>query len=174
MKFIILSIILILNLNARGIVGQKAPSFAVDTWVQDNDIKDINIDNYKGKVLYLYGFQSWCPACHSHGFPTLKKLSKKFKKDKKVAFVAIQTTFEGYYINTSLAASLIVKKYDLDMPVGHSKRDGKKEDFMTNYDTGGTPWIILVDKKGIVRFSNFHASYDELVNFIEILKNETY
>ena len=34
--------------------------------------------DFRGKVVYLYFFQSWCPGCHRHGFPTLQAMSKHF------------------------------------------------------------------------------------------------
>ena len=172
-QYILFVLLFALSLNAIGILGKKAPSFNVDTWLQTNGNKHIDIEDYKGKVLYLYGFQSWCPACHSHGFPTIKKLSQYYKNDNNISFVTIQTTFEGYMVNTQLAAKVIIKKYNLTMPVGHSKRDEDKPNFMDNYKTGGTPWIILVDKKGIVRFNNFHATPEELIDKIDYLNNES-
>ena len=56
--------------------------------------KKIDIQDYQGKVLYLFCFQSWCPGCHSSGFPTLQKVMSRFKDNDDVAFVAIQTVFE--------------------------------------------------------------------------------
>ena len=44
-------------------------------------------------------FQSWCPGCHSHGFPALKKVSDAFADNQNIAFVGIQTVFEGYFTN---------------------------------------------------------------------------
>lgn len=44
------------------------------------------------KVLYL--FQAWCPGCHSHGFPTLKRLVDAMTPHG-FGFAAIQTVFEG-------------------------------------------------------------------------------
>ncbi len=171
-KYLLCSILLVLNLNATGIEGEKAPSFGVDTWLQTNGMKNIEIDTYKGKVLYVYGFQAWCPGCHSHGFPTLQKLSKHYKGDNKVAFVAIQTVFEGFLVNSVTAAKLIIAKYDLTMPVGHSGSDDKRSEFMKNYKTGGTPWTVIIDKQGVVRFNHFHAEVDDIIEFMDALKQE--
>lgn len=169
--FIVLSLVCF-NLYAAGIKGEKAPKFAVDTWLQTNGKSSININDYKGKVLYVYGFQSWCPGCHSHGFPTLNTLSKHYKDDKNVAFVTIQTVFEGFSTNTLKAAQKIIQQYKLTMPVGHSGLDGKRSQFMSNYKSGGTPWIVIIDKKGIVRFNNFHADINDIIDYIEVLKKE--
>ncbi|OPX27726.1 MAG: hypothetical protein B1H07_00760 [Campylobacteraceae bacterium 4484_166] len=166
-----LSVLLVVSsvYSADRLIGQKAKQFEVDSWIQTYK-KDLDIDDFKGKVLYLYGFQSWCPGCHSHGFPTLSRLSKIYKDDKDVAFVAIQTTFEGFSSNDEQAAREIVKKYKLTMPVGHSGVNGLRSKFMSNYQTGGTPWTIIVDKQGIIRFSNFHLSVGEAVSLINRLK----
>ena len=79
-----------------GILNQKAPSWNVDQWLGlPAGKKMLDVGDYKGKVVYLYCFQSWCPGCHSHGFPTLQKTMAHFKGDEEVAFVAVQTVFEG-------------------------------------------------------------------------------
>lgn len=172
MKNFFLVIFLTFSLNAAGILGQKAPSLGVDKWLQTNGKSSIDIDDYKGKVLYVYGFQAWCPGCHAHGFPTLGTLSKHYKGDKDVAFVAIQTVFEGFSTNTIEAAKKIIKQYGLTMPVGHSGLDGNRSQFMLDYRSGGTPWTVIIDKKGVVRFNNFHAKVGEIIEYIDVLKKE--
>jgi thiol-disulfide isomerase/thioredoxin len=171
-KIILLTIFISINMFALGITGQKAPSFGVDTWIQTNGKTSLDIDSYKGKVLYVYGFQAWCPGCHSHGFPTLQKLSKHYKNDGKVAFVAIQTVFEGYTFNSINAAKDIIKKYSLTMPIGHSGSSTKASQFMQNYRSGGTPWTVIIDKNGRVRFNDFHADVNEIIKYMDILKSE--
>lgn len=169
--FIFLSMV-VFNLYATGIEGQKAPSFEVDEWIQTNGKPTLDIEDFKGKVLYLYGFQSWCPGCHSHGFPTLRTLSEHYKNNKDVAFVAVQTVFEGFSSNTIEAAKKIIKDYDLAMPVGHSGINNQRSRLMINYKTGGTPWTVIIDKKGIVRFNGFHLPIEDLVLLIDDLKDE--
>ncbi|MFQ5507184.1 MAG: peroxiredoxin family protein, partial [Planctomycetota bacterium] len=83
------------------IVGQEAPRWEVSEWFQlPTGKKSLGTSDFKDKVVYLYCFQSWCPGCHSHGFPTLQKLVRKFQKRDDVAFVAVQTVFEGFQTNT--------------------------------------------------------------------------
>ena len=75
-----------------GISGKKAPPWKVSQWHNlPAKQKSLDVGDFKGKVLYLYGFQSWCPGCHSHGFPTLKKVMERYKKNDEVAFrLAVQ------------------------------------------------------------------------------------
>ena len=44
----------------RGIVGQKAPEWNVSDWIQLPEGKEeIQLGDFKGKVVCLYFFQSW-------------------------------------------------------------------------------------------------------------------
>ena len=61
----------------HGVLGELAPGLGVRTWFNLPDGQTtVDVTDYKGKVVYLYGSQSWCPGCHSQGFPTLTRLIK--------------------------------------------------------------------------------------------------
>ena len=154
-----------------GILGQQAPQWDVSQWHQlPNGKDDLNIDDYRGKVLYLYFFQSWCPGCHSVGFPNLKKLHDKYKDDPGVAFVVIQSTFEGHRINTADKLKPTAAKYDLPIPFGQSAGGGTPP-IMQKYRTGGTPWTVLIDKTGRIQFNDYHLDPERAALAIEQLKN---
>jgi len=155
----------------RGI--ETAPSWGVSEWLNLTEGKKrLDIGDYKGKVIYLYGFQSWCPGCHRAGFPTLKHIIEKLGEDPDVAIVAVQTTFEGFQSNDINAAKEIIKRYDLKIPVGQSGSANERSLLMQRYRTGGTPWVIIIDRSGIVRFNNFHIEPAQAVNLIEELKKK--
>jgi hypothetical protein len=43
-----------------GIVGQPAPSWGVDKWLNlPAEKESLDVTDFRGKVVYLYGFQSW-------------------------------------------------------------------------------------------------------------------
>ena len=159
--------------RVKGIQGQKAPAWdvEVESWHQLPDGKtELDISDYKGKVLYLYFFQSWCPGCHERGFPTLQKLHSKFKDDKQVEFAVIQTTFEGHRINTSSKLAATAKKYELPVPFGQSRGQSGTPDIMRKYRSGGTPWVVIIDKAGTVKFNDFHISSQDAAKLITSLK----
>ena len=153
-----------------GIVGQQAPQWKTSTWHQLPDGKtSLNIDDYKGKVLYLYFFQSWCPGCHRSGFPTLQKVSKAFQGNDKAAFVAIQTTFEGHSTNTPDKLKTIAKRYQLTIPFGQSAEVSGTPEIMRKYRTGGTPWVVIINQQGRVIFNDFHVAPDQAIAGIQKL-----
>ena len=155
-----------------GIAGQQAPQWDVSGWHQlPAGKKTLDITDYKGKVLYLYFFQSWCPGCHSAGFPTLTKLHTKYKDDPNVEFVVIQTTFEGHRTNTSDKLAPTAKKYDLPIPFGQSAGREGTPAIMQKYRTGGTPWVVLIDKTGRVQFNGHHVDPEKAAWAIDQLKS---
>ena len=100
-------------------------------------------------------------------------MSKHFRSDKNVQFLTVQTVFEGFSSNTAAKAQRQAKKYGLTHPVGHDpgpRNSGSVT--MRRYRSGGTPWIVIVDKKGVVRFNGFHIRPSGAVGLINSLKRE--
>ena len=157
-----------------GIQGQVAPPWKVSEWFNTSpeESSTVELSDFDGKVVYLYCFQSWCPGCHSSGFPTLTAVHEAFKDDPDVAFVAVQTVFEGYHANTLERAIEIAKKYSLTIPIGHEGSRGKRPELMASYRTGGTPRTIIIDREGAVRFNGFHIKTNQAIRLIEHLKQK--
>jgi len=155
----------------------KAPEFNVKNWIDadGNATAEIKLSDYKGKFKVVYCFQHWCPGCHSKGLPNLKQMVTALEGNNNVAFLAIQTVFEGHDANTYDKIIETQKKYDLKIPFGHDAGDDGKSrsNIMTNYKTGGTPWFILIDKNDNVVFADFHLNVDGAVEVINILSRNS-
>ena len=151
----------------------KAPEFDVHHWIdaKGNKINQIRLSDFKGKFKILYCFQSWCPGCHSKGLPDLKKMVDALKDNDNIAFLAIQTVFEGFESNTYEKMVDTQKQYKLEIPFGHDAGDDDKSrsKIMANYKTGGTPWFIFIDKHDNVVFSGFHLNPDAAIEFLKTL-----
>ncbi|MFT7623784.1 MAG: peroxiredoxin [Myxococcota bacterium] len=132
----------------------------------------VSIADQRGKVVYLYFFQSWCPGCHKRGFSTLKTVSETFRNDDQVAFIAIQTVFEGFGTNTAKRAKETADSFGLTCPVGHDgSEETGKPGVMGRYRSGGTPWTVIVDKTGLVRFNGFAIKPRLAINLIHTLRS---
>ena len=151
----------------------KAPEFQVNDWIDayGNVTDSINLSDLKGQFKILYCFQSWCPGCHSKGLPDLKKMVDALKEKNNISFLAIQTVFEGHESNTYEKMVETQKQYGLEIPFGHDAGDDGKSrsNIMTNYQTGGTPWFIFIDKHDNVVFSDFHINVDAAISFLKTL-----
>ena len=149
----------------------KAPEFNVKDWIDANGNKtdQIKLTDLDGQFKVVYCFQSWCPGCHSVGLPNLQKMVNALKGNDKVAFLAVQTVFEGYHENTYENMVETQKKYDLKIPFGHDAGDDGKSrsNIMTNYKTGGTPWFILIDQNNNVVFADFHLNVDASIDVLK-------
>ena len=160
--------------NRYGILGKQAPQWTVTEWYNlAKDQEAIEISDFEGKVVYLFGFQSWCPGCHSHGFPALQAVEKHYSDNEDVVFVAIQTVFEGFHTNTSAKAKSTVDDFDLDIPVGHDPGpDNTSSLVMRRYRSGGTPWTVIIDRNGVVRYNDFSIQPDVAVSLVDRLLSE--
>jgi thiol-disulfide isomerase/thioredoxin len=151
----------------------KAQEFDVPTWVDanGNKIDQVKLADFKDKFKVVFCFQSWCPGCHSKGFPDLKKMVDALKHNDNVIFLAIQTVFEGFEENTFEKMLENQKKYDLQIPFGHDAgSDGKSQsNFMQNYKTGGTPWFVFIDKNDNIVFTDFHLKVDAAIEFLNTI-----
>ncbi len=151
----------------------KAPDFEVKDWIDanGNETVPIKLSDFKGKFKVVYCFQSWCPGCHKKGLPDLKKMVNALKENESVVFLAVQTVFEGHHENTYDKIIETQKQYDLKIPFGHDAGiDGKSvSNIMKNYQTGGTPWFLFIDKHDNVVFSDFHLNPDAAIEFLKTI-----
>ena len=102
-----------------------------------------------------------------------KKLEDKFAKSKDVVLFHHQTVWEGQDVNTPERGPKETKKFGIEVPVGYDAHvDGARTSIMMHsFGTGGTPWTIVIDKKGIVKFNAVTPGNDgELIKLIEQLR----
>lgn len=158
-----------------GILGQQAPKITVDEWMHiPKGEKAPTPESLKGKVVYIYCYQSWCPGCHSSGFPTLKKVSEKFKDNDHVEFLVVHTVFEGFSVNTPAKWKAVADKHKLHhLRFAHSGTEKKKSVLRSDFKTRGTPWTIIIGKDGKVKYNNFHIKPEAAITLIEKLNKES-
>jgi len=151
-----------------GLNGGPAPELRVDEWLDSNDLPR-RIADIEAPVIYLYAFQSWCPGCHSHGFPTMAAVKAHYEstgQSDKVAFVAIQTVFEGHETNTAEAGLESIKKHDLEgIALGHDS--GHPPKTMADYRTGGTPWTVLIGPDRNIIGEGFQADPQKIIEIVD-------
>lgn len=77
-------------LVAGAVLAQKVRvgSFAPDFTAKDVNGKMFKLSSYKGKVVFLNFFATWCPPCREE-FPELVKLHEKYQKNSNVLVVSV-------------------------------------------------------------------------------------
>ena len=149
-------------------MNTKAPELRVERWIDANGnelTQPIRLSDYYDKYKIIYCFQHWCPGCHSVGLPSLKKLVDAFEGNEKIVFLAVQTVFEGSQANTYDKILETQKKYELKIPFGHDPGNGRST-IMEDFQTGGTPWFIVIDKADNVVFADFHINVDGAIGYL--------
>jgi hypothetical protein len=93
-----------------------------------------------------------------------------FADESNLAFLTVQTVFEGFGTNTLDAAREVAQRYALEIPVGHDAGPNASGSvLMPRYRTGGTPWTIVIDRGRKVRFNGFQADVEMLAEGIKML-----
>ncbi len=157
------------NAPERGIVGRRAPELDTEFWLDGaGQPTTFSMLAQRGKWVHLKCWQSWCPGCHAHGFPALKKISDAFADEARVVNVGVQTTFEGHSINTGDKVREMQLRYALPIVMGHDpgkrNRDGYPNT-MRAYRTGGTPWHVIIAPDGQVIYDGFSVNADSVIAY---------
>ena len=100
----------------------------------------------------------------------MKQVYDRFKNNELVVFAAVQTVFEGHGFNTKGKLAATQETYDLPVPMGHDALNRSPDlpipGTMADYRTGGTPWVVIIDKNGTVAFNDFHIRVREAETLI--------
>jgi len=157
-----------------GIRGKTAPELELDGWIvgDGNERAPLKLSDLRGKIVYMYFFQAWCPGCQSHGFPTIKALTERFSVNPDVVFVAVQTVFEGFHFNTMDKLKKSQRTYAIRVPMAHDAGNPATDRIpatMRKYRSGGTPWTVLIDYEGTVVYNQFHIKVEQATDIIQDL-----
>lgn len=108
---------------------------------------DFDLGAYKGKVVYLDFWASWCGPC-KESFPYMQGLKKSFAKDG-LEIVAVNVD------RSQSRADAFLNQMQADLPVIYDP----KGEIAKAFKVKDMPTSILIDRKGRVRYvhDGFHA-----------------
>lgn len=132
--------------------GMKAPDFSLI----DTSGKIVSLSDFKGKVVYLDTWASWCAPCIAQ-IPSYRKLVERFNNRKDIVFLCVS-------IDDNRPA-WIEKGVNKHSPPGLQLWSGPKggnSEFVKQYFITGIPKQILIDKEG--RILNYNAESPESKN----------
>jgi len=166
MRFLIIFIFLITNVVAnelpsiKNIVIHKVPKIHDNVIFLDNKDQKTNIEQYKGNLLILNFWATWCEPCKEE-MPSLDKLQINPELDKLKIF-AINIGKENLKIVNKFFKDFNIKNFDpyFDSPKTLAKK----------FSLRGIPTTILVNKEG-KEFARIIGSIDfNDKNFINWIK----
>lgn len=116
-------------------VGLPAPDFTFP----DLSGKEVSLSQYKGKVVFINVWATWCPTCVWE-MPSMEKLYQRYKgQDFEMLAVSID-------ILGAQVVAPFMKKYNLSF---FALLDTKRKMWKL-YGLTGVPETFIVDKKGII------------------------
>jgi len=137
--------------------GDKAPDFSL----KSVDGKTVKLSDYKGKVVIIDFWATWCGPCR-RGIPDLVSIQKEFKNELVIIGISLDAE------KTIKDVPGFVKSYDINYPIVY----GDEKVVMAYGGIQSIPTAFVIDKKGNVVDRHIGlVSKDTYVNKIkELLK----
>lgn len=125
------------------------------------DGKAVNMEDLKGKVVFMNFWATWCPPCIAE-MPSIQKLYDKVKDDKDIMILTVEV--EG---KRDKVAKFMERK-KLSLPVVYPNSS-----IPTEFFNGSLPTTVILDKKGNIAHTTMGmADYSgqDIVDFLNELK----
>lgn len=121
--------------ESASLIGKPAPDFSL----KDEKGNRVALADYRGKVVLLHFWATWCAPCIEE-FPLLNKFYKKFPEDQ-FALIAISMDEEGLPV---------IDKFRQQVPFDFTITLTKSPKVADEYGTYRLPESYLIDKEGKV------------------------
>jgi thiol-disulfide isomerase/thioredoxin len=116
-------------------VGREAPKFKLP----DLSGQEVSLDQYKGKVVMLDFWATWCGPCRM-SMPVLENIQKEYSNDLTLLAINLQEPRDG--VRDFVREQGIHSRVLLD-------ESGKIGEI---YGAGAIPMQVLIDRQGVVRY----------------------
>ncbi|MEN8137190.1 MAG: TlpA disulfide reductase family protein [Bacteroidota bacterium] len=141
----------------------RAGKTAVQWSYPDIDGKTHSLSDYKGKLVYIDVWATWCGPCKQE-IPSLAKLSKEYE-GKDIVFVSVSVD------DNRSAWKKMLEKENFEWIQLHAEKAWKSEIIQQN-EIRGIPRFMMVDKEGKIISVNaprpssegINAYFDELLS----------
>lgn len=155
----------------KDMVNDQAPAFTLT----DLNGKQVSLADYKGKIVILDFWATWCGPCKA-SFPAMQMAVNKYKDDENVKFLFIHT-WEKVADPVKDASDYIKgMKYSFEVLMDVKDAETKVNKVVSSYKVNGIPAKFVIDAAGNIRFKltgfdgSNEAAVDELSMMIEKAK----
>jgi thiol-disulfide isomerase/thioredoxin len=132
------------------LIGHVAPDISIEKWINS---EPLSLQTLRGRVVLLEFWATWCEPCEEM-IPVLKRLHDEYAARGLLIvaltrhYLAYQGADEEQMKELELVQSYIAK-HEITYPVGIAEDEQAQE----LYGANGLPSLVLVDRRGIVRYS---------------------
>ena len=119
--------------------GSKVPNFTLT----DLSGKNVSLSDYKGKVVVLNFWASWCPPCKAE-MPEFNEMDREFKKSGDTVLLAINMTDGRRETKKKVETFISEQKYKMRVLLDS---EGKASNL---FDIRYLPTTYVIDAEGTV------------------------
>ena len=103
-----------------------------------NDLNDqtVSLDDYKGKIVFVDFWASWCPPCRQ-SIPVVESLYEEYKNNKDVVILGINMNED----------KSVISQFVLDNNINYKVLIGDAK-VASNYNIRGIPAFFIIDQTG--------------------------
>ena len=135
---------------ALSLMSPKPVKPAKDFRVSAPNNRPLTLADFKGKVIFLNFWATWCKPCEEE-MPGMERLYQKYK-DKGLVVLAISEDADG-----ADAVTTFVKKHGLTFPIGLDP----KMSVAASYGVWALPSTFIIDRQGNrAHFANGPREWD--------------
>jgi thiol-disulfide isomerase/thioredoxin len=156
------------KIQTANLVTEPAPKFTLTNL----EGKAVKLDDYKGKVVILDFWATWCGPCKA-SFPAMKKLQEAYTNNPNVKIVFINTLerFKTLDENISKVKEFLTNNgYPFNVLLDSNSKVSEA------FKVSGIPTKVIIDKNGNIRYrivgaeTNTGKLLDEMSVMIESIK----
>nr|WP_269328336.1 TlpA disulfide reductase family protein [Kineosporia mesophila] len=116
-----------------------------------------------GRVVLLYAFQMLCPMCVNEATPLINRIYGRVQQRDDVRVIGLHTVFENHAQQGPEALAGYLSRAGVRFPVGIDLNDGTDDAPVTmrRLLLMGTPSLVTVDAKGVIRERLFGVPTEE-------------
>ena len=128
--------------------------------LQDIDDETVSLQDYKGKVVMLNFWATWCPPCVRE-MPSMQRLYEKFRQDGFVVLALDQMESEDDVFTFTAQLEL-----EPEFPILFDRESKVSR----QYQVHGLPTTYLIDKNGMIRYRAVGGRLFDHIAVLDIIK----